>query len=138
MILTASEKDPKSEWVMDSGCTFHITPDRDVLFDFKEIDGGKVLMGNNTFSEVKGMGKVKIINSEGATVILSDVRYMPTMSRNLISYGQLEKSGCKYEGERLHRYFLQEWSEGDFWEISKWVVLFTGIGGEGRNICSQS
>ena len=84
---------------MDSGCTFHITPDRDVLFDFKEIDGGKVLMGNNTFSEVKGMGKLKIIKSEGTTVILSEVRYMPTMSRNLISYGQLEKNGCKYEGE---------------------------------------
>ena len=84
---------------MDSGCTFHITPDRDALFDFKEIDGGKILMGNNTFSEVKGMGKLKIIKSEGTTVILSEVRYMPTMSRNLISYGQLEKSGCKYEGE---------------------------------------
>ncbi|WZZ59084.1 hypothetical protein YC2023_059191 [Brassica napus] len=62
MILTASEKDPKSEWAMDSGCTFHITPDRDALFDFKEIDGGKVLMGNNTFSEVKGIGKLKIIH----------------------------------------------------------------------------
>ena len=39
MILTASEKDPKSVWVMDSGCTFHITPNRDALFDFKEFEG---------------------------------------------------------------------------------------------------
>ena len=104
MILTANEKDHKSEWVMDSGCIFYITPDRDALFDFKEFEGGNVLMGNNTSSEVKGMGKLKIINSEGATVTY--VRYMPTMSRNLISYGQLEKSGYKYEGERLHSYFL--------------------------------
>ena len=79
MILTTSEKDHKSEWVMDSGCKFYITLDRDALFDFKEFEGGKVLMRNNTFSEVKGMGKLKIINSEGATVILTDVRYMPTV-----------------------------------------------------------
>lgn len=76
MVLTASLQDPKKEWVLDSGCTFHITPDKDVLFDFKEVDGGKVLMGNNTHSEVKGIGKLKIINSDGLTVILSDVRYM--------------------------------------------------------------
>lgn len=56
-------------------------------------------MGNNTQSEVKGIGKLKIINSDGSIVILSDVRYMPTMGRNLISYGQLEKNGCKYEGK---------------------------------------
>ena len=49
-------------------------------------------MGNNTSSEVKGMGKLKIINLEGATIILTDVRYMPTMSMNLSSYGQLEKA----------------------------------------------
>lgn len=87
MILTASSQDPKKEWVLVSGCTFHITPEKDLLFDFKEIDGGKVLMGNNTHSEVKGIGKLKIINPDGSTVILSDVRYMPTMGRNLISYG---------------------------------------------------
>ena len=31
-------------------------------------------------------------------IILKDVRYIPDMSRNLISYGMLEKSGCKYQG----------------------------------------
>ena len=108
MILTVSLQDPMREWVMDSGCTFHITPERDVLFDFKEIDGGKVLMGNNTQCEVKGIGKINIINSEGVPVILSDVRYMPSMGRNLISYGQLEKNGCKYEGKDFTITFYRE------------------------------
>lgn len=101
MILIANTHETRDEWVMDSGATFHITPEKDALFDLKEFNGGKVMMGNNTYSEVKGIGKLKIINSEEATVILSDVRYMPTMGKNLISYGQLEKSGCKYEGENF-------------------------------------
>ena len=56
-------------------------------------------MGNNTFTEEKGIGKLKIINPDQSTVVLTEVRYMLTMGRNLISYGQLEKSGCKYTGE---------------------------------------
>ena len=98
MILTASVHDTRHEWVLDSGCMFHITPDKGALFDFEEIGGGKVLMGNNTHSEVKGMGKLKILNPDKTEVILTNVRYMPSMGRNLISYGQLEKNGCNYEG----------------------------------------
>jgi len=36
---------------------------------------------------------------DDSVVILTDVRYMPNMGRNLISYGMLEKSGCSYCGE---------------------------------------
>ena len=97
-MLTASIHDSRKEWVLDSGCTFHITPDKDVLFDLQEGDGSKVLMANNTQCKVKGIGKIRIINEDGTKVILRDVRYMPEMSRNLISYGMLEKSGCNYQG----------------------------------------
>lgn len=98
LILTASPQDINGEWVLDSSCSFHITPDKESLFDLREFDGGKVLMGNMTHSEVTGIGKIKILNPDNYVVILTDVRYMPTMGRNLISYGQLEKSGCRYEG----------------------------------------
>ena len=37
-------------------------------------------MGNNFFSEIKRIGKIRILNDDG-----SNVRYMPTMGRNLIS-----------------------------------------------------
>ena len=45
--LTISELKPGDEWILDSGCTFHMTPRRDWLMNFKKIDGGKVLMGND-------------------------------------------------------------------------------------------
>ena len=108
MILTSSLHDTKNEWVLDSGCTFHITPDKGVLFDLEEIDGGKVLMGNDTHSEVKGIGKLGIKNQDGTIVTLTEVRYMPTMGRNLISYGQLEKNGCNYVGEDFKVTFYKQ------------------------------
>ena len=39
MILTASMQDTKDEWVLDLGCTFHITPNKEVLFDLEEFEG---------------------------------------------------------------------------------------------------
>ena len=48
LVLIVSPLDSKQEWVLDSRCSFHIPPQRDVLFDYKDIDDGKVLMANNT------------------------------------------------------------------------------------------
>lgn len=74
------------EWILDSGCTFHITSDKKVLVDLKEGNGSKVLMANNAQCEVKCIGKIRITNEDGYVVILKDVCYMLDMSRNLISY----------------------------------------------------
>lgn len=98
MALTSSLIVSEDDWVLDSGCTFHITPRREVLSDFEEFEGGKVMMGNNSHCVVRGKGKIKILNADGSTVTLSNVRYVPEMGRNFISYGQLEQSGCTYTG----------------------------------------
>ena len=36
LVLTVSKQDTLKEWIMDSGCSFHSTPMKEVLFDFKE------------------------------------------------------------------------------------------------------
>lgn len=108
MILTASLHNTKDEWVLYSSCTFHITPDKKILFDLEEIDGRKVLMGNDTHSKVKGIGKLEILNLDGYVVTLTQVIYMPPMSINLISYGQLNKNGCKYVGEDFKVTFFKQ------------------------------
>ena len=60
--LTTSLLVSKDEWVLDSGCTFHITQRRELLTEFKEFEGNKVMMGNNTHCKVRGMGKITIDN----------------------------------------------------------------------------
>lgn len=56
---------------MDSGCSFHITPTKEFLFDLEEFEGGKVLMANNTHSNIQGIGKIRIKNPDGSVVILT-------------------------------------------------------------------
>lgn len=80
-----------------------------MLLEFEKCEGNKVMMGNNSYCVVKGKGKVTIQNPDGSIVVLSNVRYMPEMGRNLISYGQLKQSGCRYTG----RNNLVEFYKGD-------------------------
>jgi hypothetical protein len=81
--LVASEvnmsegKDDQEEWIMDTGCSFHMTPRKEYLMDFVEAKSGKVRMANNSFSEVKGIGKVKFIKKDGTSIVLQGVRYIP-------------------------------------------------------------
>lgn len=55
-------------------------------------------MGNNTISEIKGLGKIHIKKHDRYIVILTNVKSMPTVRRNLISYGCFEKAGSYYVG----------------------------------------
>lgn len=86
------------EWVLDTGCSFHMTSRRDVFIGFQEVTGGKVRMANNSHTEVVGIGSVRFRNPDGTTFLLHEVRYMPGIARNLISLGTLEKKGCEFKG----------------------------------------
>ena len=88
----------RDEWVLDTGCYFHMTPRRDVFIDLQESASGRVRMANNISSEIKGVGSVRFQNPDGTTFLLQDVRYMPDISRNLISMGTLEEKGCEFKG----------------------------------------
>ena len=36
-----------SEWVMDTGCTYHICPRRELFASFEELDDGLMFMGDD-------------------------------------------------------------------------------------------
>lgn len=57
---------------------------------------------------MKGQGTITIDNPDGTVVTLSQVRYIPDIRRNLISYGQLEQVGCKYIGADLKVEFYKD------------------------------
>ncbi|KAH9697306.1 hypothetical protein KPL71_023556 [Citrus sinensis] len=59
-VLIAAEKQPTSEWILDSGCSFHMCPNKEFFKTFESIDGGKVLLGNNLACKVTGMGTINI------------------------------------------------------------------------------
>ena len=94
LVATHGYKD-SDEWILDLGCTFHMTPNKTFFQTFESVDGGNVTMGNNTTYKVVGVGSVKMKMFDGMVRTLTDVRYVPGLKKNLISLGILDKIGCK-------------------------------------------
>lgn len=55
------------------------------MFDVEEINGGKILMGNDTYCEVTSIGKFRLVKYNKSEVVLTGVRFSETARRNLIS-----------------------------------------------------
>jgi len=82
------------KWLIDSGCTNHMSFDREL---FKELDtcvASKVKIGNGEHIAVKGKGTVAIESMSG-TKLIKDVLFVPNISQNLLSVGQLIQKGFK-------------------------------------------
>ncbi|KAK3003807.1 hypothetical protein RJ639_018965 [Escallonia herrerae] len=92
--ITISSSD--EEWILDTGCSYHICPNRDWFATYHSFDGGKVLMGNNVAYKVVGIGSIQIMMHDGIVRTLTDVRHVPELRKNLISLGTLDSNGCSY------------------------------------------
>ncbi|KAH9680375.1 Integrase catalytic domain-containing protein [Citrus sinensis] len=98
-LLVASNINIKGQWVLDSGCSFHLCPDKSLFYTYESVDGGRVLMGNNNVCKIIGMGSVKIEMFDGSVKTLCDVRHAPRLKRNLISLGMLDSMGYCFKSE---------------------------------------
>ena len=57
-------------------------------------------MGDDNPRDVVGIGSVQIRVHDGMLRTLTDVRHIPTMTRNLISLSTLDVEGYKHTGSR--------------------------------------
>ncbi|KAL6334097.1 hypothetical protein AAG906_004528 [Vitis piasezkii] len=73
-VLNVAEVDSGKEWILDSRCSFHMCPIKAWFEDFKEVDGGYVLLGNNKHCKILGTGTVRIKHYDGIERVLEDVR----------------------------------------------------------------
>ncbi|KAG8474425.1 hypothetical protein CXB51_033824 [Gossypium anomalum] len=76
-LLVASVNDSKvsEEWILDSGCTFYMSPNLDWFTTYKTVSEGVVLMGNNASCKIA------------------------ELKRNLISLSTLDSKGYRYIAE---------------------------------------
>uniref|UniRef100_A0A803Q0E8 Integrase catalytic domain-containing protein n=1 Tax=Cannabis sativa TaxID=3483 RepID=A0A803Q0E8_CANSA len=63
-VLVASSSDSGREWVLDSGCSFHMTLNKELLSSFSE-EHNRTLLGNNKACAIQGIGTVKIEIQDG-------------------------------------------------------------------------
>ena len=81
------------EWLCDSACSFHMCFRKEWFFNFTELDGGGVHLADNQPCKIAGIGSISLKNHDGSTRVLTDVRYIPKLEKNLISLGTLESKG---------------------------------------------
>ncbi|KAG8485563.1 hypothetical protein CXB51_018918 [Gossypium anomalum] len=100
-LLVASVNDSKvnEEGILDSGCTFHMSPNRDWFTTYEIVSEGVVLMGNNASCKITGVGTIKVKMFDGVVRTLSDVQHVPELKRNLISLSTLDSKGYRYTAE---------------------------------------
>ncbi|GJU92225.1 zf-CCHC domain-containing protein [Tanacetum coccineum] len=78
------------DWIVDSGCTKHMTRNR-ILFNlYKAYDGGHVILGSNLKGKVIGGGN---ITHNSITII--NIEHVGGLALNLISVGQLCDDNCE-------------------------------------------
>ncbi|KAG8472188.1 hypothetical protein CXB51_036924 [Gossypium anomalum] len=100
-LLVASVNNSKvsDEWILDSGCTFHMSPNRGWFITYETMSEGVILMGNNASCKIASVGIIKVKMFDGVVRTLSDVRHVPELKKNLISLNTFDSKGYKYTTE---------------------------------------
>lgn len=88
-------------WLIDSGCTNHMSSDITLFKNLKPSKVTKVRIGNGDYIPAKGSGTIAITTTSG-TKTISDVLYVPEIDQNLLSVGQLLEKGFKISFENFH------------------------------------
>ncbi|GJP57348.1 hypothetical protein CLOM_g16371 [Closterium sp. NIES-68] len=84
---------PLTHWVIDSGCTSHMTPRADLLDEVKPPGKIKyVAAASGALLPVIGIGNAKVKGANGELVGLGNVLLVEGLSANLLSVRRLQKS----------------------------------------------
>ncbi|XP_073136937.1 uncharacterized protein [Henckelia pumila] len=92
-VLLDAITESNKNWIMDSGFSFHMSPHRNWFHDFKEVEGGSVLLGNNKACKIMGVGNIKLKLDDGCERLFSSVRLAHVSERGL---QELNKQGLLF------------------------------------------
>ena len=81
----------KGTWLIDSGCTSHMTYDVDLFTSLGKSNINKVKVANGDYVEVKGKGDI-VVETPSGTKFISDVLLVPEIRQNLLSVGQMPEN----------------------------------------------
>jgi hypothetical protein len=82
-------------WVLDTGAMNHMTGCKSVFSDLDRAIHGTVRFGDGSVVQLKGMGTVLFIGKNREHRAFTGVYYIPRLTTNIISVGQLDEMGYK-------------------------------------------
>ena len=98
ILLVSSSLDHLTDfWILDSTCSYHMTPNKDWFNTYRSINSGSVLMGNDASCKVARIRNIRIKVFDGVVRTLCDVRHVLDLRKNLISLGTLDCNGFSYK-----------------------------------------
>ena len=85
----------ENDWIVDSGCSNHMTGDKEKLQNLLEYKGSRVVVtANNSKLPIAHIGNMTVSPQYSNTeVSLQNVYHVPGMKKNLLSVAQLTSSG---------------------------------------------
>ncbi|KAH9718032.1 Integrase catalytic domain-containing protein [Citrus sinensis] len=84
-----------SEWILYTGATYHLCPIKEWFMDFRNLESGAVVMGNDQPCRTMGIGTIRLKIFDGMVRELKEVRFVLALKKNLISVGALKAKGYK-------------------------------------------
>ncbi|CAI7861110.1 unnamed protein product [Closterium sp. NIES-54] len=98
-VATAVQSNPMAV-LLDSGFSHHLMGTKVVFVDMAPSDGVKHVRGfNGALQPVEGHGTIVLQGEVGKRVLIPDMLYVPGIQANLLSAGQLKKSGMQLQGD---------------------------------------
>jgi hypothetical protein len=87
-------KKPSNEWLIDSGCTKHMTYDRDLFIELNKTSISTARVANGEQTAVEGIGTISI-KTDACIKQISNVLYVPGINQSILSVAQLLEKGYK-------------------------------------------
>jgi hypothetical protein len=84
------ERDPR-RWIFDTGASNHMTGCRDAFSDLDMDVSRTVRFGNGSTVCIKGRDTVLFECKNGEHCTLSNTFFIPHLTANIVSYGQLDE-----------------------------------------------
>jgi hypothetical protein len=81
------------QWVLDTGATNHMSGCREAFAELDTDVCGIVHFGDNSVARIEGCGTVLFICKKSEHKVLANVYYIPRLTANIVSVGQLDEAG---------------------------------------------
>nr|CAD1820646.1 unnamed protein product [Ananas comosus var. bracteatus] len=88
-----AHQESQETWYLDSGCSNHMTGNRDFFVDLHQDSSSQVKLGNGKLQQIGGEGVIAVYTKGGMKRLIHDVLYVPGLTQNLLSVGQLLQNG---------------------------------------------
>ena len=96
MSAIAHDVSSNDVWYVDSGASNHMTCHHTWFSEMKEPSKpGYVETGDDTMHPIQHVGNVPLTTDDGRNKYLADVLHVPTITKNLVSVGQMVEQGLQ-------------------------------------------